>query len=35
MRDEQPDVVLFLGDYIYEYPGAPNAVRLPRTAAGC
>jgi hypothetical protein len=29
MRDDQPDVVLFLGDYIYEYPGAPNAVRLP------
>jgi alkaline phosphatase D len=29
MRDDQPDVVLFLGDYIYEYPGAPNAVRQP------
>jgi len=27
MRDEQPDAVLFLGDYIYEYPGALNAVR--------
>ena len=27
MRDENPDVVLFLGDYIYEYPGAGNAVR--------
>src|SRR5207244_8996096 len=29
MRDEQLDVVLFLGDYIYEYPAAPNAVRAP------
>lgn len=26
VRDE-PDAVLFLGDYIYEYPGAVNAVR--------
>lgn len=25
--DDEPDVVLFLGDYIYEYPGAGNAVR--------
>lgn len=23
----EPDLVLFLGDYIYEYPGAPDAVR--------
>jgi alkaline phosphatase D len=29
MRDENLDAVLFLGDYIYEYPGAVNAVRLP------
>jgi alkaline phosphatase D len=29
MRRRAPDVVLFLGDYIYEYPGAPNAVRQP------
>jgi alkaline phosphatase D len=27
LRDEEPDAVLFLGDYIYEYPGAFNAVR--------
>ncbi len=27
MRAEQLDAVLFLGDYIYEYPGAANAVR--------
>ncbi|MBL8377835.1 MAG: alkaline phosphatase D family protein [Burkholderiales bacterium] len=27
MRDDAPDCVLFLGDYIYEYPGAQNAVR--------
>ncbi|MFN0162456.1 MAG: alkaline phosphatase D family protein [Burkholderiales bacterium] len=27
MRDDDPDCVLFLGDYIYEYPGAQNAVR--------
>ncbi len=25
--DDAPDAVLFLGDYIYEYPGAANAVR--------
>ena len=24
---DQPDLVMFLGDYIYEYPGAANAVR--------
>ncbi|MET0311349.1 MAG: alkaline phosphatase D family protein [Burkholderiaceae bacterium] len=29
MREENPDVVLFLGDYIYEYPNAQNAVRSP------
>ncbi len=27
MAREQLDLVLFLGDYIYEYPGAANAVR--------
>lgn len=27
LRAEQPDLVLFLGDYIYEYPGSLNAVR--------
>ncbi len=29
MRDENLDAVLFLGDYIYEYPGASDAVRVP------
>ena len=29
MRDEDLDAVLFLGDYIYEYPNARNAVRVP------
>jgi alkaline phosphatase D len=29
LRDDQPDAVLFLGDYIYEYASAPNAVRQP------
>ena len=29
MRDESLDAVLFLGDYIYEYPAAGNAVRIP------
>lgn len=29
LRDEQPDLVLFLGDYMYEYPGTPGAVRWP------
>lgn len=29
MLAENLDAVLFLGDYIYEYPGASNAVRLP------
>ena len=27
MRAEQPDVVMFLGDYIYEYPNAARPVR--------
>lgn len=27
MRAEELDAVLFLGDYIYEYPSLPNAVR--------
>ncbi len=27
MRDDQPDFVMFLGDYIYEYPNAAAAVR--------
>jgi alkaline phosphatase D len=29
MREENPDAVLFLGDYVYEYPGAARAVRVP------
>jgi alkaline phosphatase D len=29
MREENLDLVLFLGDYIYEYPNAANAVRVP------
>ena len=29
MRDENLDAVLFLGDYVYEYPGAARAVRSP------
>ena len=29
MRDENLDAVMFLGDYIYEYAGAANAVRTP------
>jgi alkaline phosphatase D len=29
MRDENPDAVLFLGDYVYEYPTAARAVRVP------
>ena len=29
MRDDDPDVVLFLGDYIYEYANAKNPVRIP------
>ena len=27
LRAQEPDLVLFLGDYIYEYPGAANAAR--------
>ena len=27
LRADEPDLVLFLGDYIYEYPGAMHAVR--------
>jgi alkaline phosphatase D len=34
MLDEKPDAVLFLGDYIYEYPGNPvSAVRLPSSTS--
>jgi alkaline phosphatase D len=29
MGEEDLDAVLFLGDYIYEYPNAKNAVRVP------
>ncbi|WP_372825119.1 alkaline phosphatase [Polaromonas sp.] len=29
MRAENLDLVMFLGDYIYEYPNAGNAVRVP------
>jgi alkaline phosphatase D len=29
MREENLDAVLFLGDYIYEYPNASKAVRVP------
>ncbi len=29
LRDEQVDMVLFLGDYIYEYPGTSSRVRVP------
>src|SRR5262245_33159856 len=29
MRDDNPDAVLFLGDYIYEYSSHRNAVRIP------
>jgi alkaline phosphatase D len=28
MREENPDAVLFLGDYVYEYPAASKPVRL-------
>jgi alkaline phosphatase D len=34
MLDEKLDAVLFLGDYIYEYPGNPiSAVRLPSSTS--
>lgn len=29
MRADAPDLVMFLGDYIYEYPNASQAVRVP------
>ena len=29
MREENLDAVMFLGDYIYEYPNSENAVRVP------
>ena len=29
MRAEQPDGVVFLGDYLYEYPGRSSKVRVP------
>jgi alkaline phosphatase D len=29
LRQEQPDLVLFLGDYIYEYPATLSGVRRP------
>ncbi|MFZ4481068.1 MAG: alkaline phosphatase D family protein [Rhodoferax sp.] len=29
MREESPDAVLFLGDYIYEYPGSSSKLRRP------
>jgi len=29
LRADQPDMVLFLGDYIYEYPGRSSRVRVP------
>jgi alkaline phosphatase D len=35
MAREHLDAVLFLGDYIYEYPGAKSSIRRPnRTASG-
>ena len=33
MRDENLDAVMFLGDYIYEYPGAANALRIPNATS--
>jgi alkaline phosphatase D len=29
LREEQPDFVLFVGDYLYEYPGTMRGVRRP------
>ena len=29
LRDEQVDMVVFLGDYLYEYPGTSSRVRVP------
>ncbi|WP_370695093.1 alkaline phosphatase D family protein, partial [Klebsiella pneumoniae] len=31
MADERPDLVLFLGDYIYEYTNAPGTKGLARS----
>jgi alkaline phosphatase D len=33
MLSDQPDLVLFLGDYIYEYPNAAQAVRKPNATS--
>jgi alkaline phosphatase D len=33
MLADQPDLVLFLGDYIYEYPRAANQVRAPNATS--
>jgi alkaline phosphatase D len=33
MLADQPDLVLFLGDYIYEYPNAAQAVRKPNATS--
>ena len=33
MLADQPDLVLFLGDYIYEYPRAANSVRTPNATS--
>ncbi|TAG25269.1 MAG: alkaline phosphatase [Burkholderiales bacterium] len=33
MLADQPDLVLFLGDYVYEYPNAANAVRKPNATS--
>ncbi len=33
MLADQPDLVLFLGDYIYEYPNAVHAVRRPNATS--
>jgi alkaline phosphatase D len=33
MLADQPDLVLFLGDYIYEYPRAANPVRTPNATS--
>jgi alkaline phosphatase D len=33
MKTDAPDLVLFLGDYIYEYPNAAQAVRRPNATS--
>ena len=33
MLADEPDLVLFLGDYIYEYPRAGNAIRTPNATS--